>query len=349
MKIAILNDLHFGVRNTNQRFKSECDIFLNDTFFPFIEKNNIKILFIAGDFFDERRAVSTAALNYGKHFLEKINEKEIRTFMILGNHDIHLRNSLYPNSISPIIGDLPYINLIDEPTDIIIDNIKFLFIPWICQENYDKCLKSIENTNALYAVTHLDVKGSIDHGVVLNGGFDSELFDKFHYVLNGHIHTRGLNGRVLNLGTQYQWSWSDYGQIKGFHVFDTEKKEIEFVSNPRKIFLKFYSDGNNIENLSIKEWSKSIHLENESFIKFIMNGPISKKMTKFIDDLSINHTIDVQNLFTSSAENIINDNVIIGGTTLDFLIEEINNSTTHLKKDILIKFATQLHVEALNK
>ena len=38
-------------------------------------------------------------------------------------------------------------------------------------------------------------------------------------------------------------TWSDYGQTKGFHIFDTETREIEFIPNPNTIFEKLmYND-----------------------------------------------------------------------------------------------------------
>ena len=38
-------------------------------------------------------------------------------------------------------------------------------------------------------------------------------------------------------------TWSDYGQTKYFHIFDTETREIEAIPNPYTIFEKLmYND-----------------------------------------------------------------------------------------------------------
>ena len=36
--------------------------------------------------------------------------------------------------------------------------------------------------------------------------------------------------------------WSDYNCPKGFHIFDTETRELERIENPLKIFKKFMYD-----------------------------------------------------------------------------------------------------------
>ena len=37
-------------------------------------------------------------------------------------------------------------------------------------------------------------------------------------------------------------TWSDYNNQKGFHVFDTETRELEFIPNPYTIFAKIKYD-----------------------------------------------------------------------------------------------------------
>jgi hypothetical protein len=44
------------------------------------------------------------------------------------------------------------------------------------------------------------------------------------------------------LGTQYQITFSDINETKGFHVLDTETREIKFVPNPHKMFVELRYD-----------------------------------------------------------------------------------------------------------
>ena len=44
MKIALLNDTHFGCRNDSPAFIEYQNKFYNDLFFPYLQHNNIKTL-----------------------------------------------------------------------------------------------------------------------------------------------------------------------------------------------------------------------------------------------------------------------------------------------------------------
>ena len=58
MKIAILNDTHFGVRNDSEAFRNYQLRFYNEIFFPYLEKNNIKTLIHLGDVVDRRKFIN---------------------------------------------------------------------------------------------------------------------------------------------------------------------------------------------------------------------------------------------------------------------------------------------------
>ena len=49
MKIALLNDTHFGVRNDSEAFRNYQLGFYNEIFFPYLQENNIKTLVHLGD------------------------------------------------------------------------------------------------------------------------------------------------------------------------------------------------------------------------------------------------------------------------------------------------------------
>ena len=59
---------------------------------------------------------------------------------------------------------------------------------------------------------------------------------------SGHFHHKSDNGNVYYLPNPYQITWSDYKDPRGFHIFDTETRELEFILNPYEIFHKIYYD-----------------------------------------------------------------------------------------------------------
>ena len=58
MKIAIINDTHFGARNDNSNFNEYFYKFCDNVFFPTLKDNNIKTCIHLGDLMDRRKFVS---------------------------------------------------------------------------------------------------------------------------------------------------------------------------------------------------------------------------------------------------------------------------------------------------
>ena len=93
-------------------------------------------------------------------------------------------------------------------------------------------MKKIESTDAQVLMGHLEVKRftmykgftNFDHGL------DRKVFGKFDRAFSGHFHHKSTQDNITYLGSpHYQMTWSDYGDKRGFHIFDTETREIEFI------------------------------------------------------------------------------------------------------------------------
>ena len=77
---------------------------------------------------------------------------------------------------------------------------------------------------------HLEVNGFEQHiGSWSNEGVEAHIFDKFDMAMSGHFHHRSDNGTVFYLGNPYEITWSDYKDPRGFHIFDTDKRSLEYI------------------------------------------------------------------------------------------------------------------------
>ena len=65
--------------------------------------------------------------------------------------------------------------------------------------------------------------------------------------------------QIYYLGTQYEMTWSDYRCPKGFHIFDTNTRDLTRVSNPVKMFKKIIYDDKktNYNELDITPYEKT--------------------------------------------------------------------------------------------
>ena len=71
---------------------------------------------------------------------------------------------------------------------------------------------------------------------------DKEFFRKFDTVMSGHFHHKSDDGQIYYLGTPYEIYWNDWQDPKGFHIYDTETRELERIVNPYSIYEKIYYD-----------------------------------------------------------------------------------------------------------
>ena len=60
--------------------------------------------------------------------------------------------------------------------------------------------------------------------------------------MSGHFHHKSDNGTIYYLGAPYEITWSDYQDPRGFHVFDTDTRELEHIRNPYRMFHKIFYD-----------------------------------------------------------------------------------------------------------
>lgn len=243
MKIALITDTHWGVRNDSPVMHNYMKRFLDNVFFPELANHGVEHIIHLGDLVDRRKFINySTASRLRQDFLDKI--KNCRLYIIAGNHDTYYKNTNSLNSLRELLFGYPDIHIYDnEPGVLEFDGTKILMLPWICAENKEQSLKAIKETTAPIVMGHLELDGfEMYRGHVNEHGDDPKLFDKFDVVCSGHYHTRSSRGNIHYLGTACEFTWSDYNDPKGFHILDTETRELQFIRNPDTLFVKYHYD-----------------------------------------------------------------------------------------------------------
>ena len=244
-KIALLGDPHFGIKNDAEVFLNYYREFYETIFFPSLSETDIKNVIILGDTFDKRKNTNHSTLQAAKNMLfDRLNNFNIDTTILVGNHDSYHKNTLAPNSVRLLLGNYSNTTIISSPYT--IGNI--LFLPWICESNYEESMKVIKNSKAKYCFAHLELSGFLNNSYVMKEGLYKGLFKNFEHVYSGHYHNKQTIDNITYTGTPYQMTWADSGDIKGFHILDDVTGELEFIENPIKMFhtLKYDEDVKNI-------------------------------------------------------------------------------------------------------
>jgi predicted phosphodiesterase len=351
MKIALLNDTHFGARNDSPAFLEHFMRFYNEQFFPYLEKNNIKTLIHLGDVTDRRKFINfKTAHAFRQKFMKRLWEMKVDTHIIIGNHDTYFKNTNEVNSVSELCTTYDGVNepwIYTNPKEVELGGCRMLFLPWICDDNYEESIYAIDNSTSEICMGHLEIKGfEMQKGIVNEQGLERSQFKRFEKVISGHFHKKSDDGHIYYLGAQYEQTWSDYKDQKGFHIFDTETRELERISNPLRIHKKFiYNDkDNDYSKVDLSEF-------NNTFVKvFVTNKTDEDMFNKVLDGLHNNinaHEIMViEDLNTDLGASVREDILEQGEDTLTFLGNYIDQADTELDKQKLKQHIKEIYVEA---
>ena len=317
MKVAIITDTHYGARKGSKHLHDYFELFYDNVFFPALEEHNVGAVIHMGDAFDSRKSIDYQSLEWAKRVVfDRLAKYE--THMIIGNHDCYYKNTNDVNSPELLLQTYPNITTYSSPTEVEIDNLKVLFIPWINAENFESTVLSIKGSTSKCAMGHLELNGFRAHrGHVMEDGMDCELFEKFDKVFSGHYHTRSDNGRIFYLGNPYEMFWNDVNDPRGFTIFDTETLEIEQIDNPFRLFYNIYYEDTPFQTFDTREYEGKI-------VKVIVKKKTDpKNFERFIDKL---HSCGIQDL--KIVENFsVQENE-------DFEIEESENTISILNRYI---------------
>ena len=281
MKIAIITDQHFGARKNSKLFHDYFLKFYNDIFFPTLEKEGITTVVDMGDTFDSRKGIDFSALSWAKdNYYDRLQEMGVTVHTIVGNHTAYYKNTNNVNAVDLLLREYKNVIVYSEATEVKLDKLGVVFVPWINKENEEQTLKLIKKTKHTCAMGHLELSGFRAHkNVVMDHGMDKDVFSKFSTVFSGHYHTRSDNGKIYYLGNPYEMFWNDVNDPRGFHIFDTDTKELTPINNPYRMFYNLYYDDESHQMVDTTSY------ENKIVKVIVRNKPRVKEFEKVIDKL----------------------------------------------------------------
>ena len=342
MKVAIITDQHFGARKNSKLFHDYFLKFYNDIFFPYLEKNGITTVIDMGDTFDSRKGIDFSALSWAKNnYYDRLKDMGVTVHTIVGNHTAYYKNTNEVNAVDLLLREYDNVTVYSEPTEVKLDKLNVIFIPWINAENEESTFKLIKATSSICAMGHLELQGFRAHrGVIMEHGLESKLFDKFSHVFSGHYHTRSDNGKIFYLGNPYEMFWNDLNDTRGFHIFDTETLEHTPVNNPYKLFYSIYYEDTNYQTFDTREY------ENKIVKVIVRKKSDTKKFEKFIDKLYNSGVSELKVIENFNIEEPEDFEAFESEDTLSILNRYIEEAEINLDKSKLQNIMRKTYQEA---
>lgn len=249
MRFLHISDLHIGKKLIDKSLLDDQEFILKKII-NIISKNKLEAAMIAGDIYD-KSIPSSEAIELFDYFITKLAEKNIKVFMISGNHDsperIGFGSYVFSKSnvfISPAYnGEIKMIPVEDEFGLINIYLLPFIKPSYVRDvypdssiENYSDALKNVidnlevdkKKRNIIIAhqyVGNAQKDGSEETSI---GGLeivDEKLFKDFDYVALGHIHKKqNIRKNIRYCGSPLQYAFSDKKEEKTVTIVDIGKK-----------------------------------------------------------------------------------------------------------------------------
>ena len=258
MKFLHLGDLHLG-KTLSDFDLIEDQRYILDQILRIADKESIDGVFIAGDVYD-KSIPSEAATRLLDYFLIELAKKEIKVFMVSGNHDsddrLNYGSALFASNqifISAVFdGTLHKQSFADGNTEIAIYMLPFVkasqvrhYFPDEDIRNYDDAVRAIIKNTVInrkhknILVAHQFVAGREEDpalagsesigtqsvGLVEKIGYDC--FDDFDYVALGHIHSPQKVGRdeIRYSGSPMKYSLSEANNEKTVPLITVSAEE----------------------------------------------------------------------------------------------------------------------------
>ena len=286
MNIGILSDLHFGA-NKDDNDLLEFQLKSLKYFIEQLKDRGVTTIVISGDVFHSKKEVNNKTYNTVKsEFFDLLKRYGFKVELIPGNHDYYYTNSSDVKSISNL-EEFDNIRIFDKPM-IMPEYNNIGFVPYLANvDEKSKFLEFIKTkcNETKVIIGHFDIAGfAMTKQYVSDSGFDTNVFKDFQSVISGHFHIRQSSGNINYVGSPYQITWNDVGDVRGVHILDTKTGIMEFIPNPEEMYKRIELT----DTTDLKKVSETLLNFNNKHVKIVSdNVEISNKLLKKLKDTTL--------------------------------------------------------------
>ena len=345
MKVAIITDQHFGARKNSKLFHDFFGKFYEEVFFPYLDANGITVCIDMGDTFDNRTGINYSALRWAKdNYFQLLCDRGISLYTVVGNHTAYYKNTNRVNACELLLREYDNIHVVTEYEELKVGGLDIAFVPWVNKENKEDTYKKIKKSKCRVVMGHLELNGFLaNQHHVMEHGQDKGIYERFERVYSGHYHHRNSQGNIHYLGNPYEIYWNDCGDVRGFHIFDTETLEHTPVNNPFNIFEKIVFDNTDHQTFDARPY------ENKIVKVIVQDKGKGTKLDKFIDKLykvGVAELKTIENIDYGTGFVTYEDQGQDSEDTLTLLSKYIDEVETRVDKSRVKKLLQSVYQEA---
>jgi len=249
-KILIFSDIHFGIHGNSEKYLNIC-VDTMGWIAELCKEHFVKNVVFMGDFFDSRSSIDVKTLNYASQSLYNLSKSVDRIYMILGNHDLYLRDLTFIHSLSAYQGN-EAITVVQSP----MHGNGYSLLPWgygksqttrndeeivprgtkyvFCHHDFPKSFffGSSSSQNRRYGDTST---ASRYEDIGMDESIIKEVISNSGIIMSGHVHKSRripLDGKssIIISGSPYETEYGFDGAACGAFILDGSK--LNFFPNP---------------------------------------------------------------------------------------------------------------------
>ena len=258
-KTIVFSDQHFGVKG-NSPLRQKIGVQAIKEILAYAKKSKAKNIIFCGDWFHSRATLDVSTLDIAYKCVQAL-AKQCKLWMILGNHDLYLKNSTEVSSVNIFKNDSNVV-VVDKPLEVMLNSKRALLVPWLAnldgfkKDSYDFMLGHFEISSKFLVQSYIEEhSGKLEASEAVSSMLDeddflgdpgaasaqpsksSELLGSFielvkpitGTILAGHIHQHkemlAKNGRkFIFIGTPYEQNLGELGNACGFYEISEEGK-----------------------------------------------------------------------------------------------------------------------------
>lgn len=284
MRFFHISDLHIG-KKLREKDISDDQVYILKEIIRLVDDHKPDGVLIAGDVYD-RSVPPASALNIFNDFITELETRDVKVFIISGNHDSPDRLQFAKDILSKsdvyiagsFDGHLDKVTMEDEYGKVNVYMLPFIkpssvanFYKDEVVDSYDKALRLVidsakidtDERNILIShqfVTNLGKEPETSESESVRiGGLDNievSAFDSFDYVALGHLHKPQKVGRetVRYCGTPLKYSFSEANHTKSVTMVSMEDKgKITINKLPLTPLKDMYIIKDTLDNLLQKQ------------------------------------------------------------------------------------------------
>jgi len=286
IKIAHVSDIHVRKLKYHKEYRA-----VFEQLYEKLKEEKPDIIVNTGDTFHTKLDLSPEAIRMMSDLFAGLADIA-PYYMILGNHDMNLKNSGRLDAISPIVDNLNHPNLhFHKHSEVIevADGIDLHVLSIVDPENWQETLPEERVNIALY---HGSVVGSVtDTGwMMTHGDIDLNTVEKYDYALLGDIHKTDqkvdADGRARYPGSLVQQNHGESND-KGYLIWEIEDKNkwstrhVSLVNPKPFITIELTRKGRMPKNVSVPLGARLRLVSNNNLPLDIMKSAVDIAKHRF--------------------------------------------------------------------